>query len=72
MKYSTIIDSVVCTYQDSFDWYSARTSCERNAGQLSLETAFPASAVNCTDSSYWTGLHFRLEMTQINGSQHSG
>ena len=52
------------------DWYSARTHCERNAGQLYQGTVFPDNADNCTDPSsrsYWAGLHLRLEMSLING-----
>ena len=52
------------------DWYSARTDCGRNNGQLYQGTAFPGNADNCTDPSsrsYWVGLHLRLEMSLING-----
>ena len=52
------------------DWYSARTDCERNDGQLYQGTTFPGNPDNCTDPlsrSYWVGLHLRLEMSLING-----
>ena len=52
------------------DWYSARTDCERNNGQLYQGTVFPDNADNCTvlsPRSYWVGLHLRLEMSLING-----
>ena len=51
------------------DWYSARVDCERNDGQLYQGTDFPNNADNCTykSRSYWAGLHFRLEMSLING-----
>ena len=52
------------------DWYSARTDCERNDGQLYQGTVFPGNPDNCTNPSsrsYWVGLHLRLEMSLING-----
>ena len=52
------------------DWYSARTNCERNDGQLYQGTDFPDNADNCTDPlsrSYWVGFHLRIEMSLLNG-----
>ena len=52
------------------DWYSARTDCEKNGGQLYQGTVFPDNADNCAhplSRAYWVGLRLRLEMNLSNG-----
>ena len=60
--------SVFFSYLD-MELYSPKTDCERTSGQLYQQATFPE---NCTkDSSYWAGLHLRVEMTKLHGRLHN-